>query len=191
MDAASDGESYMTNPMKKNGRNEIVHYARRFFTQRSWILAILMFASVASIHAQQTTGSIVGTVKDQTGAMVNTATVKATNVDTGYSRVAPTNAYGEYRIDYLPVGRYTVELQAAGFRRFVQENLSLNVDQTLAVEITLTVGATTETITITDAPPVINTSDAVLGRTVMTRPRSLACPWSIAMCTQKLASRRA
>ena len=84
-------------------------YARRFFAQCSWVLAVLMFASVASIVAQQTTGSIVGTVKDQTGAVVNTATVKATNVETGFSRSAPTNGYGEYRIDYLPVGRYTVE----------------------------------------------------------------------------------
>src|SRR5580658_4687452 len=125
-----------------------------------------MFASVASIHAQQTTGSIVGTVKDQAGAMVNAATVKATNVETGFSRSAPTNGYGEYRIDYLPVGKYTVELESAGFRRFVQENIVLNVDQTQTVEITLTVGASTETVEVTTAPPQVNTSDAVLGRTV-------------------------
>jgi Carboxypeptidase regulatory-like domain len=156
----------MTNLMKKNDLNEIVNYAKRLFAQRSWVLLVLLFASVVSIHAQQTTGSIVGTVKDPTGAVVGAATVKATNVETGFSRSAPTNSYGEYRIDYLPVGGYTVELEAPGFRRFVQQNLVLNVDQTLAVEITLTVGATTETITITDAPPVINTSDAVLGRTV-------------------------
>jgi hypothetical protein len=159
----------MTNLMNKNGWNgwnEIAHYAKCLFAQRSWVLAILMFAGFASIHAQQTTGSIVGTVKDQTGAVVNNATVKATNAETGFSRSAPTNSYGEYRIDYLPVGGYTVELEAAGFKRFVQQNIVLNVDQTLAVEITLTVGTTTETVTVTDAPPVINTSDAVLGRTV-------------------------
>ena len=61
--------------------------------------------------------------------MVNTATVKATNVDTGYSRSAPTNGYGEYRIDYLPVGKYAVEATAAGFERFVQKNIALDVDQ--------------------------------------------------------------
>jgi hypothetical protein len=129
-------------------------------------LAVLMFASVASIYAQQTTGSIVGTVKDETGAVVPAATVKATNVDTGFSRSAPTNGYGEYRIDYLPVGKYTVELQATGFRRFVQQNIVLNVDQTQTVEITLSVGAATETVEVTSAPPQVNTSDAVLGRTV-------------------------
>ena len=156
----------MKNPMKTNSRNEIVHYTRRFFAQCWWMLAVLMFASFASIQAQQTTGSIAGTVKDQTGAVVNTATAKATNVDTGYSRMAPTNGYGEYRIDYLPVGRYNLAVEAAGFKHFVQENITLDVDQTVTLEITLTVGAQTQTVTVTEAPPLINTSDAVLGRTI-------------------------
>jgi hypothetical protein len=137
-----------------------------FLAQRSLVLAVLMFASVASIHAQQITGSIVGTVKDQTGAVVNAATVKATNVETGFTRSAPTNGYGQYRIDYLPVGGYTVEMEASGFRRFVQKNIVLNVDQTMTVDIALSVGAATETVTVTTAPPSINTSDAVLGVTV-------------------------
>ena len=148
-----------------NTRN-LARYSRLFASVR--ILAVLVLILTSSIIAfgQQTTGSIVGTVKDQQGALVTTATVKATNVDTGYSRSAPANAYGEYRIDYLPVGTYTVEAKAAGFERFVQKNLALNVDQTLTVEIPLTVGAQTQTITVNEAPPQINTSDAVLGRTI-------------------------
>src|ERR1035438_2900811 len=125
-----------------------------------------MVASFASIHAQQTTGSIVGTVKDQTGAVVNNATAKATNVDTRVSPVAPTNGYGEYRIDYLPVGKYSVEVSAAGFERFVQQNISLNVDQTLTLEVTMTVGVQSQTVEVTTAPPTVNLSDAVLGRTI-------------------------
>src|SRR6202046_3747778 len=152
--------------MKRNSRSQMVHYAQRFFAQCSWALAVLVLVSTVCLHAQQTTGSIVGTVKDQTGAVISSATVKATNVDTGFTRSAPTNGYGEYRIDYLPVGKYTVELEAAGFRRFVQENVVLNVDQTQTVEITLTVGASTETVEVTTAPAVVNTTDAVLGRTV-------------------------
>jgi hypothetical protein len=156
----------MTNPMKTNNRNEIVHHAKRFFAQCRWVLVVLMFASFASIQAQQTTGSIVGTVKDQTGAVVNTATAKATNVDTGFSRAALTNGYGEYRIDYLPVGKYSVEVSASGFQRFVQQNISLNVDQTLTLEVTMTVGVQTQTVEVTSAPPSVNLSDAVLGRTI-------------------------
>ena len=150
----------------------------------------LMFASVASIHAQQTTGSIVGTVKDQTGAVVNTATVKATNVDTGFTRSAPTNSYGQYRIDYLPVGKYTVEVEAPGFQRFVQQNLALNVDQTLTLDVALTVGASVSDRHGHGGPPPVNTSDAVLGRTIEAT-RSSACPWSIATYTPNFRSRRA
>jgi Carboxypeptidase regulatory-like domain len=152
--------------MSSNRTNQAISSAKRLFSPCFWLLAVLMFASFASIHAQQTTGSIIGTVTDQTGALVSTAKVKATNVDTGYSRLSPTNSYGQYRIDYLPVGKYTVAVEAPSFQRFVQENLTLSVDQTLTVEIILSVGTATETVTVTTAPLLVNTSDAVLGRTI-------------------------
>jgi hypothetical protein len=128
-------------------------------------LALLMGAGLAA-RSQQITGTIVGTVKDSQGAVVNTATVKATNNDTGFTRSAPTNGYGEYRIDYLPVGKYTVEVSAGGFERYVQKNIALDVDQELTVEVTLSVGAQTQTVTVSTAPPQVNTSDAVLGVTL-------------------------
>ena len=130
------------------------------------VALVFMMTCSFAVFGQQTTGSIVGTVTDPQGAVVNTATVKATNLDTGFSRSAPANGYGEYRIDYLPVGKYTVEAQAPGFERFVQKNVSLDVDQTLTVDVTLTVGAATQTVTVTEAPPLVNTSDAVMGRTI-------------------------
>src|SRR5271170_1001268 len=138
---------------------------------RSSVLAmasfvLLLACIVLPAAAQQITGTIVGIVIDAQGAAVTSATIKATSVDTGLSRSSPTNGYGEYRIDYLPVGKYTVEVTAAGFERYVQQNVSLDVDQQLTVEIRLTVGAATQTVTVTAAPPTINTSDAVLGRTV-------------------------
>ncbi len=125
-----------------------------------------MLISALGASAQQTTGSIAGTVKDQTGAAVNTATVKATNLDTGFTRSVPTNGYGEYRIDYLPVGKYSVGAVAASFKQFVQQNIDLTVDTTLTLEITLSVGAQSETVTVDTAPPSVNTSDAELGRTI-------------------------
>jgi hypothetical protein len=116
--------------------------------------------------AQQTTGSIVGDVMDQQGAVVDTAKVKATNVDTGFTRMAPVNGYGQFRIDYLPVGKYTVQADAATFERYVQKNLALDVNQTLSLDIKLVVGAQTDTVTVNEAPPQVNTTDAVLGRTI-------------------------
>src|ERR1700723_2953622 len=117
-------------------------------------------------RAQQITGSIVGTVKDQQGAVVPGASVKATNADTGFSRVATTANDGAYRIEYLPVGKYQVEVEMAGFEKFVHENVVLAVDQTQALNVTLDVGAASQTVTVTTAPALVDTASAVLGRTV-------------------------
>jgi hypothetical protein len=133
---------------------------------RIWAVLVVFTGFGLAAFGQQITGTIVGTVKDTQGAVISTATIKATNVDTGFSRSAPTNGNGEYRIDYLPVGKYSVEATANGFERYVQKNVALDVEQELTVAITLAVGTQTQTITVTAAPPVVNTSDAVLGRTI-------------------------
>jgi hypothetical protein len=127
---------------------------------------LLLGLAFQTAGAQQTTGTIVGTVTDQQSSVVNTAKVKATNVDTGFTRTVPVNGYGEYRIENLPVGNYIVQADAASFERFVQKNLTLDVGQTLSLDIKLVVGAQDVTITVSEAPPQINTSDAVLGRTI-------------------------
>jgi hypothetical protein len=95
-------------------RNRSKNLLTRSCTRLIALLVLIVGGSLIT-YGQQTTGSIVGTVKDQQGAVVNTATVKATNVDTGYSRSAPANGIGEYRIDLLPVGRYTIEATAPSF----------------------------------------------------------------------------
>ncbi|HTZ73512.1 MAG TPA: carboxypeptidase-like regulatory domain-containing protein [Candidatus Aquilonibacter sp.] len=141
----------------------------RFFSgQAARLVALfaLILAAAVALYGQQITGSIVGTVKDPQGAVVSIATVKATNTDTGYSRTASTNEYGEVRIDDLPVGNYTVEAAAPGFKTYVQPNVVLSVDQTQTLNITLEVGAQTQTVTVTAAPPLVNTSDAELGTTI-------------------------
>ena len=140
----------------------------RFLITGTRLLAVLLVVLGGSLigNAQQITGSIVGTVSDPQAAVIGTATVLATNVETGFTRSAPTNGYGQYRIDYLPVGRYTIQVTAAGFEKFVQQNIVLTVDQTQTVNATLTIGSASQTITITDAPPLVDTSSAVLGRTI-------------------------
>jgi hypothetical protein len=132
------------------------------------ILAVLVLFFGVSLagFAQQITGSISGTVKDESGALVTTATVKATNVNTGFTRQTTVGADGSYLIQYLPVGNYTVSASATGFKSFVQQNLVVTVDQTISLNITLPVGTATQTITVTEAPPLVDTSTAELGRTV-------------------------
>jgi hypothetical protein len=131
------------------------------------LLLLLVGLTLAlSAEAQQITSTIIGTVADSTGSLVPSATVNATNGATGYSRSVKTDAAGVYRIEYLPVGIYTVSTEAPGFKKFVQQNLALTVDQVQTLNVSLAVGAQNETVTVTEAPPVVNTSSAELGRTI-------------------------
>ncbi len=129
---------------------------------------LFMAGFVAPAGAQQITGSIAGTVKDSQGAVVPAATVTASNQETALARTASTGPDGAFLIQYLPVGRYNVEVTAPGFRTFLQENVVLTVDQTQTLNVSLALGAQIETITVTGAPPVVNTTTAELGRTVQT-----------------------
>lgn len=134
---------------------------------RSMFLTASFFTLVtASSHAQQITGSIVGTVTDAQNAVVPAANVTATNVDTGLERAATSGSDGAYRIGYLPVGKYDVTVNAPGFKKFVQQNIVVAVDETQTLNVTLTVGGSSETVTVSAAPPLVDTATAVLGRTV-------------------------
>jgi hypothetical protein len=129
-------------------------------------LLILLLCGGLNAYGQQITGTIAGTVKDEQGAVITSATVKATNVETRLSRSTTVTSDGTYVIQYLPVGTYTVEVNASGFKRFVQENVVLTVDQTQALNVTLAVGIQTQTVTVMEAPPLVETNSAELGRTV-------------------------
>ncbi|HEY1647476.1 MAG TPA: carboxypeptidase-like regulatory domain-containing protein [Terracidiphilus sp.] len=129
-------------------------------------LLVFVFCSSVIARAQQTTGSIVGTVTDEQGSVVTTATVTATNTQTAFARSVPVNGQGEYRIDYLPVGKYNLQADAGGFKRYMQQNIVLTVDQTQTLNVTMKVGGESQTVTVTGAPPQVDTSSAELGRTV-------------------------
>jgi hypothetical protein len=143
--------------------------ARRWFASvapRFIAVMLLILCGAFAAYAQRITGNITGTVKDEQGAMVTTATVKATNTETGFTRTTPVGGDGAFLVQYLPVGNYTVEVEAAGFKKFVQQNLIVAVDQTVPLGVTLTVGAQTQTVEVTEAPPLVETTTAELGRSV-------------------------
>lgn len=167
MRISSEGNAQIDQLNSRQG-TRVGHPARRLTTGLSWITAALLvlLMSVPGI-AQVITATIAGNVADSQGAVIVGATVTATNINTGFSRSAVATANGDYRIQGLPVGAYTVEVSASGFQKLTQHNISLTVDQTLLLNLALTVGAQTETITVTDAPPSINLSTAQLGQTVL------------------------
>jgi len=133
---------------------------------RAALLLTLSLGLPTGAYAQQVTGTIIGTVTDGSGGLIQAATVTATNGATGYSRSVKTDAAGVYRIEFLPVGTYTVSSEAAGFKRYVQENLVLAVDQVQTLDVSLSIGTADQTVTVTEAPPAVDTSSAVLGRTI-------------------------
>ncbi len=129
-------------------------------------MLLVAFLLGGSAKAQQITGAIAGTVKDDQGALVANASVKATNTETGFVRTTVAGSDGTYTIQYLPVGNYTVTIEAPGFKKFVQQNIVVAVDQTQSLPVALSVGAVTETVTVTTAPPLINISTETVGRTI-------------------------
>jgi hypothetical protein len=127
----------------------------------------LALLSGSPLQAQSTSGGgIQGTVTDSKGAVVAKAQVTATNTDTGVAVTRQTTSEGLYSIAPLPVGTYNIEVVKPGFQRLLQENVDVDNASMRGVNLTLTVGGDQQTITITDAPPYINTTDTVLGGTI-------------------------
>jgi hypothetical protein len=116
--------------------------------------------------AQGTTGNILGTVSDTTGAVIPNAQVAATNLETNFTRAAATNASGEYQIQLLPPGTYRIEVTASGFKKFAQTGVVLEVNRNARVDASLTAGAVSETVSVTSDAPLVETTNPALGQTI-------------------------
>ena len=120
------------------------------------LVSVLCFllTSAAAMLAQNDRGTITGEVKDQGGAVIPNVIVTATNDGTGAVSKTTTTETGNYTIPSLAAGIYRLRVEVAGFKNFVQENIQIQVAVTNRVDITLQIGAATDTITVTsDAPP--------------------------------------
>jgi Carboxypeptidase regulatory-like domain len=119
------------------------------YAKYRWFLLplFLMFVCVG-VFAQQNS-EIVGTVTDQAGAAVVGATVTVTDPATKYERTSTTNADGSYRFTALNVATYEIKVAAKGFQTYVASGISVNVSQTHRADVKLTVGADSQTVTVT------------------------------------------
>lgn len=127
---------------------------------------ILVAAAPTAAFAQAVTGTLLGTVSDSTGAVVTGAKVTITNQNTGFTRTAKTDAIGEYTAPSIPTGVYTVMAEMDGFKATALSQIQVGVDQRVRIDVTLEVGAMTESVTIEAQTPLLQTSSSELGTTV-------------------------
>src|SRR5262245_47127557 len=110
----------------------------------------LLLAVPAMVQAQVTTATIVGNVTDSGGANVSGAQVTARNVETGLTRSTMSGDEGAYRLEFLPVGKYSIEVSYTGFKKALLNDIVLQVNDTARVDVALSVGQVTETVMIAD-----------------------------------------
>ncbi|MBI3470981.1 MAG: TonB-dependent receptor [Candidatus Solibacter usitatus] len=115
---------------------------------------------IGALSAQNDRGTITGTVQDPTSAVVPNATVIATNVGTGAASKTAATGTGNYTIPSLPAGVYVLTVEAPGFKKLVQAGIEVQVAQTARIDVTLQVGAATESITITTEAPLLKSESA-------------------------------
>ncbi|MGH9386250.1 MAG: carboxypeptidase regulatory-like domain-containing protein [Vicinamibacterales bacterium] len=132
------------------------------------VLALLSAAILfpASLAAQAVTGTILGTVHDNTGGILPGATVTLTHTETGRARTIVSDSAGQFTVPSLPTGTYTLSAELPGFKGVSIPDIRLGVDQRLRFTVTLEVGAVAETITVTGISPLVQTSSSELGTTV-------------------------
>jgi len=121
--------------------------------RKSCLLLVLLGTFISSMCAQSITGSISGTVKDPTGAVVSGATVSVVNTDTGVTvRTLKTDGSGNYSAQLLPIGHYQITVEAAGFSKAVRKRIDLNVNDKLTENMTLQIGSTQESVVVESNP---------------------------------------
>lgn len=132
---------------------------------RLFLAACVCFAAVQGF-GQMDEGTITGTVQDATGAVISDAQVTLVNTDQGTRLQTRTDNSGGYTFSPLKIGHYTVSVTANGFATTTQENLTVNVNQILMVNVQLKPGATTESVQVTTAPPLLQTEEASVGQVI-------------------------
>src|SRR5579884_1448181 len=130
------------------------------------VFSILALSSTAS--AQNATGRVIGNVTDPQGAAIANARITVTNAQTHVSRETATDNNGQYQVLDLPIGMYTVTAEAPGFAKSVTAPKELFINESLRFDVTLSVGAVTETVQVQSQALMVETVNPTLGNSVTT-----------------------
>jgi hypothetical protein len=135
-----------------------------------WVAALAAVFLMNTVHplaqSQAINGTIEGTITDQSGAALPGVSITVSNIDTGDTRVVVSNGAGVYRAPLLPLGRYRVSAELQGFKKFEQQGLTLSAGQTAVINVSLSVGNMSESVTVTSESPIAEPGKIDLGRTI-------------------------
>src|SRR6185437_7530190 len=138
-------------------------------TLRNSLCLFVTLLAAWSVSAQQITGTIRGTVTDPSGAVVQGATVTAKQVETGLTRTAVSGADGGYVLLELPVGDYRLKVEAKNFRQYLQQGITLNVNETATVPVHLVLGSENQQVEVKADAQLIQDAVTSLGTVVHER----------------------
>lgn len=135
------------------------------FAGTACAVALMVFSTlVPPAAAQDPRGTLSGSVTDATGAVVPSVEIRATNVSTGVTASARSNAQGRFVMPYLLAGFYTVTGELTGFKRFSQDGIQIRVGEITELVVALELGDVTETVEVTASTPVLDTTTPSLGQ---------------------------
>jgi carboxypeptidase family protein len=132
-------------------------------------IVCLVLALSIPVFSQTTTGRILGTVRDQTGAALPAATVTVTDVQRGVTRTVAADNSGGYVVSNLTPGIYTVRAESKGFKTVERPNIQVEVASDLTVDLSLPTGDVKETIVVNEEVPLLDTTSSTLGGTLSNR----------------------
>jgi hypothetical protein len=133
------------------------------------LLALFLFLGATSTRAQSTGGRIRGTVTDPSGGAVTGAKLVLTNEANGTQREAQSGSNGEYIFLEVPVGTYQLEINQQGFKKYLHKGLVVDLNEVLSLDVALQLGGASETVEVTGALPVVDTTSTQLGAIVNER----------------------
>src|ERR1051326_7703 len=133
---------------------------------RFWKAAISLCAFAFVAFSQGDRGTITGTVSDPAGAVVAGAAIEAKHVETGALYSTQSTATGNYTLSQLPAGSYEISVAVPGFKKYIRQGLTVEVAQTLRIDVGLEVGSAAESVTVTEAAALLKTESGELSHNI-------------------------
>src|SRR5665213_755209 len=156
---------------QKTSLKQLIGFLIRYFLPSCSIVGMTAFCLLllpTPAHAQEFRGTLSGKVVDQSGALVPGASVVVTGTQTGAVSQTKSDSTGEYFVPFLAPGDYAINVAQNGFQGLTRNGITLQAQEHLIINLTLTVGSQSQTVTVTAESPLLNQADASIGDTIPT-----------------------